>query len=90
MRLIDADELLAKETQAYNNVKLELSGKNDKMSTMTRAVNECVHKLVHFMVNGAPTAGEEETPKPRIETTAAGFIDIGKKFDETFYKREGE
>ena len=58
MRLIDVDDLLAKETQAYNNVKLELSGKNDQMSIMTRAVNECVHKLVHLMVNGTPTAKE--------------------------------
>lgn len=58
MRLIDADDLLAKETQAYNNVKLELSGKNDQMSIMTRAVNECVHRLVHLMVNGTPTAKE--------------------------------
>ncbi len=58
MRLIDADDLLEKETQAYNNVKLELSGKNDQMSIMTREVNECVHKLFHFMVNGTPTAKE--------------------------------
>lgn len=58
MRLIDADDLLAKETQAYNNVKLELSRKNDQMSIMTRAVNECVHRLFHLMVNGTPTAKE--------------------------------
>lgn len=58
MRLIDADDLLAKETQAYNNVKLELSEKNDQMSVMTRAVNECVHQLFHLMVNGKPTAKE--------------------------------
>ena len=58
MRLIDADDLLAKETQAYNNVKLELSEKNDQMSVMTRAVNECVHRLVHLMVNSTPTAKE--------------------------------
>ena len=90
MRLIDADELLAKETKAYNKTKRELSEKDDQMSNMTRAVNEVVHRLIHLMVNGEPTAGEEETQKPRIETIAAGFIDMDTKFRETFYKREGE
>lgn len=58
MRLIDADEFLATETLAYNKVMLELLGKDDEKSYVTRIINECVHKKLHMLINDAPTAKE--------------------------------
>ena len=55
MRLIDADEFLVTETLAYNKVMLELLGKDDEKSYVTRIINECVHKKLHMLINDAPT-----------------------------------
>ena len=37
---------------------LELLGKDDEKSYVTRIINECVHKKLHMLINDAPTAKE--------------------------------
>lgn len=52
MRLINADEMLADENEAYMNaqIKLSRSGKN-----LTYKVNEVVHKKIQMLIMDTPT-----------------------------------
>ena len=57
MRLIDADALLADESEAYMKAQIELAKQNaDKTIDATRYINQVVHKKIQMLIADTPTA----------------------------------
>ena len=56
MRLIDADDFLADETEAYMEAQIILAERNaDKTIDATRYINQVVHKKILMLISDAPT-----------------------------------
>lgn len=56
MRIIDADEFLADETEAYMEAQIILAERNaDKTIDATRYINQVVHKKILMLILDAPT-----------------------------------
>ena len=64
MRLIDADEFLELESEAYMLAQIELAKKNtNKTIDTTRYINELVHKKIQMLIKDAPTVDAVEVVK---------------------------
>ena len=56
MRIIDADEFLANETETYTESQIKLAERNaDKTIDATRYINQVVHKKILMLISDAPT-----------------------------------
>lgn len=70
MRLIDVDEFLADESEAYMIAQIALAEQNaDKTIDANRYINQLVHKKIQMLIADAPT----------IETKQIKYFDEDEK-----------